>query len=246
MYQLWVLLAIIVIAGLLGGWAAYLLDFVSSDEGPAPLKRHALIRYLVLGVIAAAVVPLFLSVLQSALIESIFKSNAETIPFANFFVFAGFCLVAALSARAFLDTVSRQVMRDVSQAKARAQRAEDTANRADEKATIASDLIQETVEDEISDIPAAMQAAEDLPANTLLPKITSSEHRALNAMTKMSFRTATGISQDAGVPRNQVGELLDQLATKGLIERTTSPKTGGPRWRITPIGIRTLNATKPK
>lgn len=248
MYRICTVVGIIFFSGLLGGWAAYLMSFTSSIEGIAG-KKNALARYLVLGVIAAAVVPLFLSVLQSALISNIFepKANApDAIPFSEFLILTGFCLIAAISARRFLYTVSRQIMRDVSSANLRAQNAELAARQAETKAEIATELVDETVEDDKVGIPDVLQAAKEFPAGAAIPTITSNERNALNAMMGRAFRTAMGVSQDSKIPRSHMGELLDHLQELRLVERTVSPNTGGSRWRITPLGVRTLNATDPK
>jgi DNA-binding MarR family transcriptional regulator len=67
------------------------------------------------------------------------------------------------------------------------------------------------------------------------------ESAVLRALTRMSFRTATGAAAEAGVSRFAVGEILDQLVSKGLAEMTASPTTKRIRWAITPAGIAALN-----
>ena len=225
------------IAGLIGGWAGYLIDPVSSGD-EAEQRKHALKRYLLLGIIASASVPLFLSVLQSALISNIFvprkDNNVEIVPYTEFLIFVGFCLIAAVSARTFLDTVSHQVLRDV-------KRIEEKAD----KATAAIELIDEGVESKPAEPPAAqIEAAKQIAVDAVLPKLTAEEQKTLSALMKRTFRTATGIGQEIGVSRNRIGDLLDELASKAVVERTTSPNTGGPRWRITALGVRVLNANQ--
>jgi DNA-binding MarR family transcriptional regulator len=247
MYRIWIVAGIIVIAGLVGGWAGYLLDPASSNDPNTRTKIEIRKRYLLLGVIAAGCVPLFLSLVKSAIIDTIFGSNnkngVEIIPFAEYLIFTGFCLIAALSARNFLDTVSRQVLRDVQRATEKAMQAEAKASEAGERAAVVSDLFDEALEkDAPSPQQALTEAASQLPPGATIPEISPAERKALNAMMKMSYRTATGIAQEVGIQRNQVGELLDALASKRLVERTTSPTTHGPRWRITATGVRALNA----
>jgi DNA-binding MarR family transcriptional regulator len=87
-----------------------------------------------------------------------------------------------------------------------------------------------------------MEVPGQAPDGQAPPEIGPTEKKALGAMMKMTFRTATGISKEIGLPRTQIGEVLDLLAAKKLVERTTSPTTGGPRWRITGLGVRALNA----
>ncbi|MDA0191347.1 MAG: hypothetical protein OSW77_13775 [Proteobacteria bacterium] len=75
-----IVLAVMVVAGILGGAANYFLR----DRQPETDPRDGL-RYLVLGVVAALTVPLFLNMISSNLLDA-----ARTRP-VDLFVFAGFC-----------------------------------------------------------------------------------------------------------------------------------------------------------
>ena len=241
MERFWVVGLIILGAGLLGGWAGYLADASSGGSVAANEGRHSLTRHLVLGVIAACSVPLFLSVLQSALMQDIFKGKPDqpaTIPYVEFLVFAGFCLVAALSSRAFLDTLTKNVIRDVQDLK---QRTRALDERVDEN-TGRVELVEEVVDREAGGGPVVAADAPGPMSEGPVPDVGATEKKALAAMMKLTYRTATGVGKDIGLSRTQIGEVLDRLAAKKLIERTTSPTTGGPRWRITALGARALNA----
>ena len=248
MYQIWTIGAITLVAGLLGGWAGYLLDPASSGAANSASKAQALYRYLVLGVIAAACVPLFLTILQSDLVSKIFspvkEDGREVVPYSQFLVFTGFCLVAAISARSFLDTVSKQVMRDAQQATQTANQAQVQAIEAQKKAEVASELAVDALDGSTAPShPALTEAAQAIPADTAVPKIAPEEGRALQAMMKKTRRTAAGVAEELGISRARVAELLDELESKKLVEPTTSPNTGGQRWQITPLGVHTLRAT---
>ena len=231
MYKIWTIVLIIFGAGLLGGWAGYLADASSGLNAAPDERRHALKRYVVLGVVAAFSVPLFLSVLQSALMKDIFtvkpEGGGESIPFVEFLIFAGFCLVAALSSRAFLDTLTKNVIRDVQelkqQTRALDERVDDNTGRVE---------LMEEVVDPGAGSPAAMDVLGQAPDGHSLPDVGATETKALGAMMNMTYRTATGIGKEIGLARTRIGEVLDLLAAKKLVERTTSPTTGGPRWRI--------------
>ena len=107
MYQILIILIIIGVTGIFGGYAGYLTDQISSSDAGDQIKTHARKRYMFLGLISAACVPLFLSLVQSSLITNIFvtqgNGNINQIPYSEFLIFAGICLVAALSARRFLE-----------------------------------------------------------------------------------------------------------------------------------------------
>jgi hypothetical protein len=252
MSQISIVILIILIAGLLGGGAGYLLDPISSGDAAAPLKKHGFFRYLLLGVIAAACVPLFLSVLQSDLMTNIFKVAAEGsttpvgVPFVEFLILTGFCLIASVFSRRFLDTVSQQVMRSAAEAQAAAVKATKTAEIAEAKATdaeaIAKDIMTEVAESNAPAVDAATLNAEmaAVPDDVTVPPLSPDEKQALAVMTSTTYRTATGVAGEIGRSRTEAASLLRSLASKGLVEPTTSTKTGGVRWRITPLGIRAL------
>lgn len=97
-------LGIMVVAGILGGIANYFLA-----ERHAEFAWRDLFKYAVLGVVAALMVPLFLNMISSNLLDL-----ARTRPI-NLFVFAGFCLIAVIFSRRFLENLSTKLIQQVSQ-----------------------------------------------------------------------------------------------------------------------------------
>jgi hypothetical protein len=219
---------LIVVGGLVGGYGAYLAEDRESSElasygGPRKL------RFLVLGLVASACVPLFLSLVRSDILGVIF-TNARGQRLESYLVFVGLCLIAAFSARAFIGSISQRILQQVEQAEARAEQANLKAEEAQETALELAD--ERSAE-------ASPERNHEEGAATLEnpPALDEVERRALQALTKMTFRTATGIAADTGVSRSQIGEVLDSLATKGLAAVTQSPTTKGVRWKITSRGI---------
>lgn len=107
------ILAIMVVAGILGGAANYFL----ADRHGEPARRDWL-KYPVFGVVAALTVPLFLNMISSTLLE-----GARTKPI-DFYVFAGFCLIYVVASRRLFENMVQllmgqidQVRRDVGQIK---------------------------------------------------------------------------------------------------------------------------------
>ena len=235
------LVGIILVTGLIGGGAAWLSEPQPPSADP-PLPSPPLKRFLLLGLIAAACVPLFLSLLKSGLVDGIIKSPAQAPAYEYYLIFIGLCLIAAFSARRFIDSITAQVIRRLDQVDAKAGAAAADAAEAREVAHEAVEEVEasENEGDAQTELPEMSRAEGrvDVPAQN----VTADERNALQAMTKRSLRTATGIAEDSGISRNRVSELLESLADKGLAERTVSPKTKGPRWRITPSGIVALNA----
>jgi hypothetical protein len=110
-----ILIVVILLAGSLGGWVNYYLTRVK-DQDHASLRES-----LVIGIAAAFLVPLFLQMISSTLLTSGASNPLEL------FVFAGFCLVASISSRSFVQTLSERVLKeareDAQNAKAVAQEA---------------------------------------------------------------------------------------------------------------------------
>ena len=111
-----VILLIMIAAGVLGGVANYYLSERQANQGNVSCRDWA--RYTVLGVVAALTVPLFLNMISSNLLDA-----ARTRP-ADFFVFAGFCLVYVVATRRVFENVALRLIgqidvmkRDVAQLK---------------------------------------------------------------------------------------------------------------------------------
>jgi DNA-binding MarR family transcriptional regulator len=249
--SLFTVLLIIVLAGVLAGLAGYLSDAVSSVKGTSEVKRRAFRQYIVFGLIASGCVPLFLSLAQSQLLPKILESPGwNTIPYYECFIVLGICFIASLSARKFLDSISQQVLRNVDEIRDRtesvaktAQEAQTKAVRAEEKADVAAELVDEKIaESEPVGGHGGEQDVELTEPDTAISELDPREQAVLKNMMHVTFRTTTGIARDSGIQRSEIGEILDRLITKDLVGRTISPNTKGPRWRITPRGVRSLNS----
>ena len=148
--------------------------------------------------------------------------------------------MAALSARAFLDSLSKQVVRDVQDVKQHARATQASVDANLERVELVEEAMDKRSSDQVSSpVRITGSSVSDEP----VPDISHRERQALSAMMNITYRTQTGIARDIGLPRTQVGELIDALASKRLVERTASPNTGGPRWRITPLGVHALNVS---
>src|SRR5262245_56110250 len=95
--------------GVLGGTINFVLASGDAVHGSVGWARAAL-----LGVGAAILIPLFLNTISSNLLSDVLTA-AE--PGASALVFAGFCLVAAISSRAFIQTLADRVLAEAREAK---------------------------------------------------------------------------------------------------------------------------------
>jgi DNA-binding MarR family transcriptional regulator len=252
-------------AGLIGGTAAYvarpLADQPADPKGDPAAEESVSVgvggagRFLLLGVVAASIIPLFLSLTDSRLLETILKGGRGVQALEGYLVLIGLCLIAAFSSRAFIATVQQQLFRRMEKVEEKAADAKSTAADAknvaddaketalDAKAT-SSDLSREA---ELADEKTARSQPEAQSSPRLSEAVGDSsiildadERAALRALTKRTHRTMSGVAEDSQISRSRISELLERLAQRGLAEPTTSPNTGGLRWRITPRGISAL------
>lgn len=232
--RVYIVVGIIVVTGLLGGYGAFLME--PSENPSAASSRQALRRSLFLGVIAALMVPLFLSLTKSGLMGNIFapKSVPPKPPaFEDYLIFAGLCVLAAVSARRFISSVTERLLQRVDEVERTAAHAEKTAEQA--KAEVQEG---EEADDPKAPRPLGIDQMARLPRELESGTITLSpdERNALQALTSKTYRTRTGVAEDSGISRTRISEVLDDLYAKKLAVPTKSPKTGGMRWIITKAG----------
>jgi hypothetical protein len=204
-------------AGILGGIVnSFLAD---------PLDEHLLPwwQHLAVGITASFMVPLFLNMISGDLIDKIRGIDDKAPDYSKLFVLAGFCLVAAVSSRAFIRSLSERVLQEVKSAKKK-------ANEAKEEAKEVKSVVASWVEPEAPDALDALAASDQ-------PTTDADELKVLKAMASSPYplRSITGIAKDSGLSKAVVNSTLTSLLSKGLIGQTLSA-SGQPRWYLTPEG----------
>jgi len=225
----WIQILLIMLScGGLGGYAAWLLapDVEGQDVG----IRGGWKGYVAVGMIASIVVPLFLSMARSEMIADTGGINNLS----EAFIFAGFCVVAGFSARAFMTTISEKVLNEM-------QRKVQDADQRTEQMQEEVDELRDNVR---AEAPEPDPGLPDDETQTLIEALDATQKRVLRSTGTLTMRTASGIARDAEVPRTQVSKIVEDLIAKDLAERTTSPSTGDLRFKVTPKGVAVLNAIK--
>lgn len=210
------------ISGVLGGLInSYLSDPITEK----PLKWW---QHIAVGVGAAFMVPVFLNMISSGLISEISGQVRDPKMLSKLLVLAGFCLLAAISSRAFIRSLTDRLLQEVSEAKKVAQEAK---QQAEDAGTIA-DL---TVEPETGLLPKSRSTTNT--KGLAEPAISEEEIKILQAMinSRFSMRSITGIAKDANLPKETVNMTISSLFAKGLIMEGKS-KGGQPRWYPTGAG----------
>jgi hypothetical protein len=220
------------LSGVVGGLInSYLSDPVT--EKPLTWWQH-----IILGIVAAFIVPVFLNTISSRLIAEIEipkdKSFTSEI-LSKVLVLAGFCLVAAVSSRAFIRSMTDRLLQEVSAAKNVAIQAK---QQADNASAIASLSVETEPQDELgAGTSLSMVAAPK-------PEVTETERKILQAMvtSRFSMRSISGIAKDSSLPREQVNACISDLILKALIMEGKNSE-GQPRWYPTPLGRAAANGT---
>ena len=139
-YNIILLLVAMIGSGVLGGAANYLL--LHKDD-PEYAKRS---RSFVLGLVASLLAPLFLKTISSDMVDKISTIRyGSGIPF-DFFVFASFCLLAAVFSRTFAETVAKRLAAEVEKAKRESQEAQTRAALAEERASQVEPVLRQEME----------------------------------------------------------------------------------------------------
>jgi hypothetical protein len=224
MEHLWNIAAVMLFSGILGGLVNFVLG-TSAEEVPMAFWKH-----IAVGVAASFMVPLFLNMISADLIDKIRGANNNAADYSKLFVLAGFCLVASISSRRFIQSISARLLQEVQSANRKSNEAKEDA--AEARAAVAPLIEEQAVEDiKLSAVQAPLESVRDLSEEELL---------VLNAMIRSSYtlRSLTGIATDSGLSRHVVNLTLSSLIGKDLVGQSTTSK-GAPLWFPTATG-RTL------
>lgn len=98
----WVVFFVIVFSGAMGGFARYQWD--KNEENS---RVESWFHFVVMGIAAAFLVPLFLNTISSSLIK-----ETETDP-SKFFILIGFCIAASMYAKKFIGSVAEKTLEEL-------------------------------------------------------------------------------------------------------------------------------------
>ena len=215
----WAIVAVMLACGVLGGIVNF---FLADPGGERPLVWW---KHVVIGIVAAFMVPLFLNMISSGLIDGIRGTSAQPGDSSKLYVLAGFCLVAAVSSRAFIRTLSDRVLQEARSANKKAEEAQEQA--AEARAIVAPLVEAETPDRGAANIADEAPAA-DLPAD---------ERAILAAMsnTRFTMRSVSGLSKDTGLEKAKVNQAISSLISKGYVAQAQT-SSGQLRWHATSTG----------
>ena len=195
----YIILSLIVISGILGGIVGYYREFDESNKTGKHFKRA-----IFLGVGASLLVPLFLEMISSDLLESS-KNN-----YLDYFVIAGFCMIASIFSSKFIVSIGDKVMSQV----------KDVKNELN------------SVKDDFENVITEDDANEDLDIENF-SKLETNDREVLLALkdSKFRLRSISGIKNDTDLTTSQIVDILQNLQKlRYTLEREG---TKGIRWAIT-------------
>ncbi len=216
-----VLLAAMTIAGVLGGVINFYLNRRANG------KDSGLPKSIIFGIGASFLVPLFLNTISSNLVLEI-QSKADITR--NMLVFFGFCLVAAISSKAFIESISKRVLDEAREAK-------EAAKAASQKASEVQSALDPIIEKETEAAPEAV--APGIVA--AIPNLGDQEWVVLSALANgdKALRTRTGLAKQTNIVKSEVDRIMDSLRERNLAARREMKKADGTRiyrWCITTEG----------
>lgn len=222
------ILGTMLLSGIVGGLInSYLTD-------PNVEKPLAWWQHIVVGVGASFMVPVFLNTISSRLIAEIAGTEITSEVLSKLLILAGFCLLAAVSSRAFIRSMTDRLLREVAAAKKEAKEAKEHAKNAE-------DIAELTVEPE--PLPTAATKG-FMESNVEAPEVevTEIDKQILKAMveSRFSMRSISGIAKDSGLSSNTVNSNLGSMLTKDLVTEGKN-KEGQLRWYATALGRQVAN-----
>ena len=200
-----ILLSIILGCGLLGG----AVNYWSVSKEIVESEDHPVLKRLSAGVAAALAVPLFLNMISSDLLQKSKENDLQLL------VVAGFCVIAAISSKAFIDSLSKKLLSQL-----------DNLNQ--EQKNLRNDmepvLVKETEPEEL------------VQGMTLQYDIDDDDYLVLKALggKKWSMRTMSGVMADTKFGDVKAAYSLSKLCELSLARRNT--KNGKDWWWLTSQG----------
>ena len=206
-------------AGVLGGAINYFQE--QSDNN---LNVNALLKNIIIGIGASFIVPVFLNMISSQLISEITGQDVTNENLSKLLILAGFCLIASISSRSFITTMTNKLMRELDEVKSETQQIKKASNELQEVVSLSIEPENE------SDTDLTSNSENNI-------NISKSEAEVLATLTNENYklRTLTGISEELSMSRERAKQILDSLEEKDLVKPIN--RSTKRYWAITSSGL---------
>ena len=215
-----ILVGIIIGAGLLGGAANYHME---KANGSGFLKS------LLLGLTAAATVPLFLKTVSSNLMSDCLKNEDLSL----YLVFFGFCTVAALFSSKFLQSLADKLLQEVKEVKQKQEELAETTEVLVEHNSEPSDTTAPIISPPGAGDGSEFESFKSGASSKSATVFAISEEQKIIAMLQSSqfaFRTVEGIAKDTGMDMMVTQAKLLEMEIQGKVKKTKRARDGVMVW----------------
>lgn len=186
-------------------------------KGKVVVKDREFYKSILIGIAASFLVPLFLNTISSNMLaeskEDVYK----------LFVIAGFCLIASISSKSFIKSVSDNILKE---------QIKDVQN----KVAVVEKEVNVIAEKE-SEKDTIDAVGEEIFINKIIVDDSDpSDIKVLKALSEseFSFRSIIGISKQTKIDFSETNKIINRLIAENCIDQTV--REGGTRFYITTIG----------
>lgn len=224
-------------SGVLGGTAAFIRGTsVAAGTVPSPWPLR-IAGDILESLVAAAIVPLFLSTIGSDDIKTLLGKLSIYDPAYQLSLvrFVGFCLVAAIGARRFIESASARVFRLESKLR-------DVQERGVQNESKIGELADVVIEPEVVATKAAVATPASAEANFADLPSAQADVLAAFANSNIPARSTQGLALSLARPESDIRLSLRALRERGLVRATETFR--GERWVLTSLGSDALRRTQ--
>lgn len=193
------LFVVMLVAGLVGGGLNYVR---SRREEP---ENTTFSQSVLGGIVASFLVPLFLNMISSNLLDAIRGTPGNVGDLSKLFILAGFCLVASVSSKHFISTLSDRILRE-----AKATRQEVRQMKSEVEPLIDKETEKEPQDTRSLSVPVPDDSPAGNDARLVLKALSTGRY---------TLRTRTGIGQDTGIEAERLDKVLRELAALGFVRK---------------------------
>lgn len=212
---------IILVIGAFGG----IVRFLNTSDPSKKFNWQELLKNILTGIGSAILIPLFLNMLSSDLIKK------DEIDVLNYFVFAGFCFVAAYLSDRFILSIGERILREVDKVKQNQKHTKETVDLLIENDSEPDEESRKKIPDSLSkelhDLNSKIAHNNDDLVLEVLGTFGNGKYR---------FRTINGIAKELNYPKRTVETIIRVFESNGLIKQIKSGEEGNILWGITNIG----------
>lgn len=220
------LILIIIFSGIFGGTVNFFQLFSNEYKGWTNY-----FKCVIVGLGASFLVPLFLQMISSDLVEGTKTNDKDCL------VFLGFCLIAAIFSRRFIETIGEKILKQVEKANETAAEAKEiAASNKEEVDLIASKATEVDPSDTVSAGIAEQKEVKESLKNDNLSFVEFGVVLRTLKDTTWTFRTLNGIVKDSGINKEKVEVAIEIFKLKDWIKEVN--KDGKKLYALTDEGHR--------